>query len=109
MTPEDARKEIGRRARAVLTGEFSYLEAARKIFSLKHVADLDFDPDVIRFTAIYSNTDALPLGEVRKYWQPQALEKLQPEIERMEQWAQEYGRSACENLAARFGDPENSN
>lgn len=103
MTPEDARNEIGRRANAILRGELSYLEGARKICSLEHVADLDLDPDIIPFVAIYSDTDALPLGDVRQYWQPQALDRLQPEIERKEQWAREYGRTACENLAKRFG------
>lgn len=109
MKPEDARREIGRRANAILKGEISYLEGARKIFSLKHVADLDLDPDIIPFIAIYSDTDALPLGEVRRYWQPEALDRLQPEIERKEEWAQEYGRVACENLVKRFADPEYSN
>ena len=108
MTPEDARKEIGKRARAILSGKLSYLEGARKIFDLKHVADLDLDPDTIPFTAIFSCTDALPLGEVRQHWMPEALEKLQPEIERMEQWAREYGQAACENLVKRFGVLEDS-
>lgn len=108
MTPENARKEIGRRANAILRGEFSYLEGARKIFSLSHVARLDRDPDIMRLTAIHSETDALPLGEVRQYWHQWALDRVQPEIERKEQWAREFGRAACENLAKRFYDPGKS-
>jgi len=38
-----------------------------------------------------------------------AGEELQPEIERLEQWAREYGRTARENLARWFGGPDNSN
>jgi hypothetical protein len=65
-----------------------------------------FDPDVVRFVAIDSETDALPFGDVRKLWAPAALEKLQPEIDRKEQWAREIGTPHCRSLIQRLdGSP----
>jgi hypothetical protein len=54
------------------------------------------------FTAIDSETDALPLGEVRQYWDQAALERLEPDIREAERWAREAGRSACISLIQRF-------
>jgi hypothetical protein len=47
----------------------------------------DFRP----FIGIDSETEALPFGKMRAHWQPAALEALQPEIDRMETWAQQFG------------------
>lgn len=55
------------------------------------VEEVDSDP-------IFS----LPFGDVRKLWVPAALEKLQPEIDRAEQWARETGLVHCENLIKRL-------
>jgi hypothetical protein len=60
------------------------------------------DRDMVAFVLIDSETDTLPLGDVRQYWQPEALAKLQPEIERSEQWARETGWAECQSLIRRF-------
>ena len=90
-------------ARAMLDGRHSFIEGAQKICSLAHQIGLDRDLGLIAFIAVDSETDALPLGEVRKLWQAEALAKLQPEIDHAEAWARETCQSECEALIARFG------
>jgi hypothetical protein len=97
-----ARREIGETARRMLTGSLSFIEGARRIVGLSHNAKLNFDPDIVPFVGIDSETDALPIGDVRRHWAPEALEKPRPEIDRMEKWAREFGTRHCENLIKRF-------
>ena len=98
-----ARQQVIEAARAMLAGKLSFIEGARQISDLRWFVDLpEFDPDMIRFVVIDSETDTLPFGDVRQRWQSAALAKLQTEIERSEQWARETGWAACQSLIARF-------
>lgn len=83
----------------------SFLEGAAAVLRLRdRVGGVPGrDPDFDIFTAIVSETDHLPLKEVRHLWAEDALERLDPEIRRAEEWASGIGRDACENLLARFG------
>ena len=90
-------------AKEMLAGRLSYIEGARKIVAAHWEARLDKrDADLARFIGIASETGDLPFGEVRAYWQPAALEALQPEIDRMEGWARQLGESYCHKLVDRF-------
>ena len=73
-----ARRQVVEAARAMLAGTLSFIEGARRISDLRWFVDLpEFDPDMIRFVAIDSETDTLPLGDVT-------------------------GWAACQSLIARF-------
>jgi hypothetical protein len=90
----------------MLGGHMTFIEGARRISALRSEAKLhDFDPDILPFIAIDSETDALPLGEVRKLWASDALARLQPEIDKAERWAREVGCSSCQQLVNRFTVP----
>jgi hypothetical protein len=90
-------------AKDMLAGRLSYIEGARKIVRALGEARLDQrDADLARFIGIYSETESLPLGEMRAHWQPAALEALQPEIDRMEAWARQLSEPYCHKLVARF-------
>lgn len=103
MMPEEARLEIVAMARRMLSGDLPFIEGARQIVALRESAGLDyFDPDMVRFVAIDSETDTLPFGDVRRLWAPDALRQLQPEIDRAEQWAREIGTPHCRNLIQRL-------
>ncbi|WP_456798413.1 hypothetical protein [Bradyrhizobium sp. USDA 4473] len=102
---EVARRKIGELARQILDGELSYVEGARSIWRLGRKANLsEMDADLVKFLAIDSETDALPIGAERTFWNRDALERLQPEIEHAEAWAKKAGQTACENLVRRFGE-----
>lgn len=99
-----ARLDMVATARAMLRGELSFIEGARRISSLRYrVGVEDFDEDMLPFVAIDSDTDTYPFGETRLLWNSEALAKLQPEIDRSEQWAREVGHEHCKNLVERFG------
>jgi hypothetical protein len=97
----------------MLAGMLSYIEGARRIVSAWPASKLDEDdPDFLPFVGIHSETDALPLGKMRTYWNVAALEKLQPEIDRTEAWAQEFGEAFARNLVKRLSadiDPPKAN
>jgi len=100
-----ARKEVVSFADAMLSGKLSFLEGASKIHGLVNkVGGVRFDdPDFIKFTAIVSDTDHLPLEKQRSLWQPEALARLEPEIKEKEQWARSFATAASKNLISRFG------
>jgi hypothetical protein len=100
---EKARLEIAQVARAMLGGMLSFIEGARRLHSLRFAGKLDNDLDLLLFTGIDSETDALPIGPERIHWADEALEKLEPEIEAAERWAKEVGRPHCQRLIDRFG------
>jgi hypothetical protein len=103
MGIEQARREIAQAARAMLDGSLSFIEGARRILQLRLEARLpDFDPDIAPFSGIDSETDALPIGN-RNIWSAEALARLQPEIERKERWAADFGAPHCLKLIDRFG------
>ena len=87
----------------MLAGKLSYIEGARKICPARFSWGLDEgDTDLRCFVGIDSETDALPFGEMRARWQAAALAALQPEIEKKEAWARQFGEPHCRNLVERF-------
>jgi hypothetical protein len=102
-----ARGAILDAAQDMLAGRLTHIEGARKIVAAWWKSKLDErDVDFLRFAAIDSETEALPLGKMRAHWQAAALEALQPEVDRMEAWARQFGEPNCRNLVARFSSGE---
>jgi hypothetical protein len=98
-----SRRSIFNAAQDMLAGKLSYIEGARKIVAARRTARLDeWDVDVLPFVGIDSETDALPVGEMRKHWQAAALDALQPEIDQKEAWARGFGEPHCRSLVERF-------
>jgi len=60
------------------------------------------DPDFKAFVAIESETDHLPIGDVRKLWQPEALDRKANEISEAEAWARDIAADACRRIISRF-------
>ena len=99
-----AREKIAEAARGMLSGSLSFIEGACLIAQVQWGAKLaERDPDILPFVGIASETDTLPIGAIRQRWSPEALAKLQPEIDRAEKWASEFGRAKCQWLIDRFG------
>jgi len=99
-----ARQQIACTAAEMLKGQRRFIDGARRIKDTWAMSLLpNNDPDKNVFVLIDSETDTLPIGEVRDLWNPEALAKLQPKIDHAEQWARDVGREACQNLVKRFG------
>ena len=94
----------GEVAQGMLDGDIQYLEGALELCSLRHKIEVaEEDEDFIVFVAISSETDHLPIGQVRKYWSKAALERHQAEIQKSIDWAKKISLTQCKSLVKRFG------
>jgi hypothetical protein len=86
-------------AEAVLDGRTTILEAARELFPLAHTDAIADEEDRILIIAVDSETDDLPIGEVRKLWAPEALQAKETEIVRAEALWRIQFLDACKRIA----------
>lgn len=101
---ETARRNLVKLCQAMLSGRLSYFEGAAEICRLRDQIRIhDFDPDIMAFVVISSETDHLPLERMRHRWSAETLKMLEPEFERTEQWAASFASEACMHLVQRFG------
>lgn len=88
-------------AQAVLDGRTTVLEAARELVSLAHTDAIADVEDRRLIIGIESETDDLPVGEVRKLWAPYALKTKDTEIARCEELYPPQFLEACKRIAGR--------
>ena len=88
-------KEI---AAAVLDGRTTVLEAVRELYPLAHTDAIVDEKDRTIVVVIESETDDLPIGEVRKLWAPYALEAKDAEIARCEELWKAQFIEACKRI-----------
>lgn len=87
----------------MLNGDLSFFEGAIQVCSLRFSVGIpEFDPDLLVFVAIETETDHLPLSHVQHRWSNDALQRRQPEFEKTENWAKEVANQACQNLIKRL-------
>ena len=90
-------------ASRVIAGEIGVIEGARELNQLGHEIADDFDADFMTFKAIDSETDHLPVGEVRRLWSRPALLEKDREIREAEDLHRRDGEEACRKLIRRYG------
>ena len=66
-------------------GRVAVIETARAIQQLAFKVRDEQDPNFKAFFAIYSGSDALPVGEERKNWAPSALRGEDAKIKSLEE------------------------
>jgi Protein of unknown function (DUF2489) len=95
-------------ADAVASGRLGIIEGCRSLSTLAHdlVPDWRVDEDFVVFGAVNSETDALPTGTARQYWDSAALSREDVNIERAEALYREQVVSACRNVIKRFNDAQ---
>ena len=89
-------KEI---AAAVLDGRTTVLKAVRELCPLAHTDAIAEEEDRTLVIAIGSETDDLPVGEVRKLSAPYALESKDGEIARAEALYKARFLEVCKRIA----------
>ena len=95
-------------ASAILRGELGVIEGSRLLCALRfRVSTLDHDPDFLPFVGIDSETDHLPIGEVRQLWASDALVRLAPEIQAAEDHWRQWAFTAAQRLLDRFSSTSN--
>ena len=87
----------------MLCGELGIIAGSRLLVSLcSRVSSLDHDPDFLLFVGIDSETDHLPVGDVRQHWAPVALASKDEEIRSAEAFYRDDAIAACKALLIRF-------
>jgi hypothetical protein len=91
-------------AKGILTGHVHVLEGCHELASLRWEVEVDeWDEDFVTFSAISSETDSLPVGQVRAHWSSEALERLEPQMQSAVAWAIVQITPACQSVVQRFG------
>lgn len=93
---------IHARASDLIEGRFSVIEAARALAKLTSWTGLHADADLTTFVAIDSETDALPVGDVRKLWATHALALHDVAIAEAEALYKPPALEAAHRLVERF-------
>ena len=96
---EQGRKEAQQIAAAVLQGKLTILEGARLLVRFAHTNAIEQEDDRRLIIAIESETDHLPIGEVRRLWSSDALREKDPEIARCEMLWKDPMLAACQRIA----------
>jgi hypothetical protein len=86
---------------AMLSGQLGIIAGARQIVRLRpNITAADFDRDFLIFVGIDSETDALPAGAERQYWDPAVLLAKDLEIARADDFYRESALAGCRSLVA---------
>jgi hypothetical protein len=96
-TPAD-RLRARETAQRFLDGRITLLEAVRQLVSLAHtdaVAELEDRRFII---ALDSETDTLPVGDVRSLWAPDSLKEKDVEIARAEELYRADFKETCRRI-----------
>lgn len=95
---EQIRVRILRVARELVIGEIGVIAASRELGHLRHEVEPLLANVLVTFTAIDSETDALPVGDVRKEWSPDVLKRKDKEIAEAEDFYRESAINAATEL-----------
>jgi hypothetical protein len=88
-----AESQILSLAKQFLGGQLGVIAASRELSPLRHEVEADLAEVLLVFTGIDSETDTLPIGNLRQHWSPEALERKDCEIMEVETF---YRRPAIE-------------
>jgi hypothetical protein len=101
---QSARQQAAEIAAGVLAGQVPILEACHSLAALRWEVEVEErDPDFVTFAMISSEIDALPVGAVRAHWAPEALARVEPDIQSAISWATLQALPACASVVQRFG------
>jgi hypothetical protein len=107
MSDEEQLKLIRRKAietaKAILEEKIGVIEGSRLMEKLLRQAAIpEDDSDLLSFMGIVSETDDLPVGEVRQHWSAEALKEEDIEIRRCEKLYRQVARKACVQVIERW-------
>ena len=91
-------------AQTVVAGEIGLLEGARELAAIgtRLVHDVSLDPDFSVLVAVASETDDLPIGQVRALWDRSAVAERDREIADYEARVREVVLAACRSIRTRY-------
>jgi hypothetical protein len=91
-----AREKLIRTLEQMIGGKLSFIEGSRIVSGLMDRAGYDrLSEPFVRFVAINSETDAVPVGKARDLWHPDSVENHAEAWSRSEARAKQIGEPAC--------------
>ena len=102
-TVAEQHQEIVRVAHRILDGSVGVIAGAREMTQVRFRSHSnDRDENFLVFVGIDSETDHLPVGEVRKHWSAEALAQKDIEIKEAEDFFRERAYTAARALIQRY-------
>ena len=95
-------RKIVAAAQSILSGEIGIIAGARRLSGLGDKVGSDRDPDFTFFVALDSESDHLPIGEVRQRWNPEALRAKDAEVAKFEAFYREKAFEICRRLIQKY-------
>jgi hypothetical protein len=89
-------------AQGVLAGEFGIVAASRQLAAWRFDVGAERDRDFAFFIAVDSETDHLPVDEVRQHWSPDALRAKDDELRNFEASVRDEAFRVCRSLIQRY-------
>ena len=87
---------------AILHGDTGILFGTRQLCRLHYELFRQIDEDFVLFIGINSETDSLPIGDERQYWNEEVLIEKDKEITEYETRVKQDVFDACRKLIKRF-------
>jgi hypothetical protein len=103
---EWASRKVVAAAKSILSGELGIVAGARQLAKWRFDVGAEDDPDFMFFVGVDSETDHLPVGDVRSRWNAEALRQKDEELRNFEATFRDGALGACQRLLQRY---ENSN
>ncbi len=94
--------DVVKACRAVIDGDVGVIAASRKLRDLHCQMFQDVDDDFRIFIGIESETDHLPVGDERQYWNAAVLSEKDKEIAEYEDKKMKVVIESCKKLIDRF-------
>ena len=88
-------------SRRILSGELGIVAGARQLSGLRLDVDAERDADFIFFVGVDSETDHLPVGEVRSRWSADTLKAKNEELQAYEASVRGRAFEVCKSLIPR--------
>ena len=90
-------------AEAVLRGDLGVIEGSRRMLPFRWTTGVDeMDDDFLTLVGVDSETDHLPIGQVRREWDKTALARKDQEIAATEAFYREHVFATCRSIITRF-------
>jgi hypothetical protein len=94
-TPES---QILSLAKQFLAGQLGVIVASGRLSPLRHEVEAELAEALLVFTGIDSESDGLPIGDVRQHWSPEALADKDLEITEVENFYRQSTTEAATRL-----------
>jgi len=102
-TVAEQQQEIVRVARRIVDGSIGIIAGAREMSRLHFRShSKEKDEEFLVFVGIDSETDHLPVGEVRRHWSAEALVRKDAEIKKAEDFLRGRALTAARALIHRY-------